>query len=484
MAKRKRTSDLNADLLAKGRRRRSAIAGTAAAQRGPHRRRNDLLPSLQIELRPIDEIAPPERNVRRLDPAQRARVRSSIETLGLCQPLLIDENGSIVDGVVRHSVAEELGLTEVPCIQIGHLSPAERRTLRLAINRIQERGGWDLEALTLEFSELIELDAPIDVTGFDPPEIDLILHDDAPLPFEPGGPVDPDPKARPISQAGDVWALGPHLLACGDARDPDVHVRLFSGSVLARLILTDVPFNVPISGHVTRGAHREFAMASGEMSEADFAEFNGDWLQASLANLVDGGLVASFIDWRSVELLLSVGRALGLQLLNLIIWSKDNAGMGSLYRSQHELLPLWKHGTAAHRNNVELGRHGRHRSNVWTYPGASSMSADARRGLRYHPTVKPVALLEDALLDVTSRGDVVIDPFLGSGSTLIAAERTGRICRAIEIDPLYVDVAIRRWMAVTGGQPELVCGSPARPRRRALALPAPCLPTLRSRASR
>ncbi len=217
-----------------------------------------------------------------------------------------------------------------------------------------------------------------------------------------------------------------------------------------RLLLTDEPYNVPIAGNVTKLQHREFMMASGEMSEQQFAVFNERWLSAALPYMVEGGVIGTFIDWRGQFIVQAAATHLGLTPLNFIVWAKTNAGMGSLYRSQHELLPLFKKGSAAHVNNIQLGKHGRWRSNLWTYPGASSVGSDARRGLVEHPTVKPTAMLEDALLDLTHRGDIVLDPFLGSGSTLIAAERTARICYGVEIDPLYVDVIIRRYEAVTG----------------------------------
>ena len=211
-----------------------------------------------------------------------------------------------------------------------------------------------------------------------------------------------------------------------------------------------------IAGNVTGGRHREFAMASGEMTDAEFLAFNEAWMAAVLPYLCDGGVFGTFIDWRGSPTVHSAATKLGLVPLNLIVWAKTNAGMGSLYRSQHELLPLFKKGTASHVNNVELGKRGRWRSNVWTYPGASSLGSDARRGLKDHPTVKPTAMLEDALLDLTNRSDIVIDPFLGSGSTLIAADKTGRVCRGVELDPLYVDVIVRRYEATTGNPAVLV----------------------------
>ena len=246
-----------------------------------------------------------------------------------------------------------------------------------------------------------------------------------------------------------MFELGPHLLLCGDATAPSVFERLM-GADKARLVLTDEPFNVKIGGHVTGGDHREFVMASGEMSDAGFLEFNRDWISALLPYLVDGALFATFIDWRGLPIVHAAATGLGLNAINLIVWGKTNAGMGSLYRSQHELLPLFKSGSAAHVNNIALSRRGRHRSNLWVYPGASSLGSDARRGLKEHPTVKPTALLEDALIDLTNRGEIVLEPFGGSGSMLIACERTGRCCRCLELDPLYVDVIIRRYQELPG----------------------------------
>jgi DNA modification methylase len=253
-----------------------------------------------------------------------------------------------------------------------------------------------------------------------------------------------------VARVGDVFVLGRHRLACGDATDGQVWRRLMDGEEQARLLLSDEPYNVKIKGHVSGSGHREFAMASGEMSDAEFAAFNDGWIGVALPWLCDGAVLGTFIDWRGYPTVHAAAVKAGLIPLNLIVWGKTNAGMGSLYRSQHELLPLFKKGSAPHVNNIMLGQRGRHRSNLWTYPGASSLGSDARRGLQDHPTVKPTAMLEDALLDMTNRGDIILDPFLGSGSTLIACEKTGRICRGLELDPLYADVIIRRFEALTG----------------------------------
>jgi DNA modification methylase len=320
--------------------------------------------------------------------------------------------------------------------------------LRLAVNRLGEKGSWDIGELEAEFKELIIADAPIEISGFGSDEIDQVVIGEDEDGCETGD-LAPLPGASAIAQVGDLFLLGPHRLICGDATDPAVVKRLMRIDVV-RMVFTDEPFNVAIGGYVTGGDHREFVMASGEMTDAQFLEFNQRWMDAVLPHLVDGGILGTFIDWRGLPIAHAAATALGLTALSLVVWAKTNAGMGSLYRSQHELLPLFKKGAASHVNNISLGKRGRHRTNLWTYPGASSLGSDARQGLQDHPTVKPTAMLQDALIDLTNRGEIVLDPFLGSGSTLIAAENTGRVCCGVELDPLYVDVIIRRYEAETG----------------------------------
>jgi DNA modification methylase len=411
-------------------------------------RRNDILPRLELSSIPIADLRPSSRKVRKLDPGHVREVASSISILGFCDPLLVGHDNDLINGEARYEAARQLGLDPIPCVRVGHLSPEEQRVLRLAVNRLTEKGQWDLDALKIEFEELIVTDAPIEIIGFSVAEIDQIVLADAADGLE-RGPLEPE-QAAATSQLGDIFQLGPHRIICGSATDPSTLSALMNSDNPARLILTDEPYNVRISGHVTGGAHREFAMASGEMSDAEFLAFNTAWINAVLPYLRDGGVFGTFIDWRGYPTVFAAASNQGLSPLNLIVWAKTNAGMGSLYRSQHELLPLFKNGTAPHLNNVELGKTGRWRSNVWTYPGASSLGSDARRGLKDHPTVKPTAMLEDALLDLANRGDIVLDPFLGSGSALIAAENAGRVCRGVELDPLYVDVIARRYEAVTG----------------------------------
>jgi DNA modification methylase len=335
--------------------------------------------------------------------------------------------------VARLEAAKLLGLSSVPCIRVDHLDETEQRLLRLAVNRLGEKGVWDLGELEAEFKELVIADAPIEISGFGADEVEQFVNE---VNQDGQEAVDLAPPAgSAIARRGDLFRLGTHCLICGDATDPTV-IRRLMGRDVARLVFTDQPFNVAIGGEVTGGKPREFVTASGEMTDAQFLDFNQKWIDAVLPYLVDGGILGTFIDWRGLPIVHASATALGLTPLDLVVWAKANGGMGSLYQSRHELLPLFKKGSASHVNNLSVGKRGRHRTNLWTY-------------LQVHPTVTPTAMLQDALIDLTNRGEIILDPFLGSGSTLIAAENTGRVCRGIELDPLYVDVIIRRYEAAT-----------------------------------
>jgi DNA modification methylase len=444
-------ADLTEQLKAKGRARRQGLARASQIDPASRAKRNDILPDLKLVHIAVVDLKISHRKTRKHSAEQLHMIMQSITLLGFCAPLLVAKGNLVIDGEARLEVALQMGLTHLPCIEIGHLTPAELRCLRLAINRLSEKGEWDVASLKLEMEELIVLDAPVTLVGFSSDEIDQIILDDSTRPIEKG-PLEPDCSIVPVARLGDVFQLGTNRLICGDATNPATYQALFSGQeeVKARLVFTDEPYNVKISGHVSGSDHREFAMASGEMSDAEFLGFNKAWMAAAIPHLCDGGLMGTYIDWRGLDIVHSAATSLDLVQLNLIVWAKTNAGMGSLYRSQHELLPFYKKGKASHINNIQLGKNGRYRSNLWTYPGASSLGSDARRGLKDHPTVKPTAMLIDALLDVTNRGDIVIDPFLGSGSTLIAAQKTGRSCFGIELDPIYVDLIIKRFEAETG----------------------------------
>jgi hypothetical protein len=342
-------SSLGDQLRRKSRNRREHQELMAAAS-SARPRRNDMLPRLELSYVRLEELRPSARKLRKLDPAHGPEVASSIGALGFCDPLLISRGNELVHGEVRYEAAKQLGLDRVPCVRVEHLSPAEQRVLRLAVNRLVEKGQWDLDALKIEFEELVLLDAPIEIAGFSPDEIDHVILGDASDGLEQG-PLEPD-SAVAVARIGDVFQLGPHRIVCGDATDPAVLARLLEGEAPARLVLTDEPYNVKIAGNVTGGRHREFAMASGEMTDPEFLAFNGAWIASALPYPCSGGVLSTFIDWRGLPTVHLAAAKHGLVPLNLIVWAKTNAGMGSLYRSQHELLPLFKKGTAPHVNNV------------------------------------------------------------------------------------------------------------------------------------
>ncbi|MBN9315279.1 MAG: ParB N-terminal domain-containing protein [Devosia sp.] len=406
-----------------------------------------------MEYWPTANLRPGPR-IRKHPEAQIERIRASIRRYGFLCPPLIEPTGEIIAGVARVEAARRAGYDELPVLVASNLSAADIRAYRIADNRLAEMSSWDRDVLKLEFEGILEIDNTFDLqfTGFDTAEIDLVLN---PVSSEEQqGPDDeaPAPNAIAISRVGDVWRLGEHRLVCGDALSSETFDVLMGGET-ARLVLSDVPYNVPVDGHVGglgKKQHREFVQASGEMTPDEFEDFLREAIVVMAANLVDGGVVGLFIDWRSVETMLRVGRELGLRLLNLIVWNKSNGGMGSLYRSKHELLCLFKKGKASHVNNVMLGAKGRYRTNVWDYAGVNTFGAGRMADLEAHPTVKPVAMIADAIMDLTNRSELVIDSFVGSGTTIVAAQKTGRIARCTELDPLYVDVAIRRFRSRFG----------------------------------
>jgi DNA modification methylase len=415
---------------------------------------------LKIVYRHIDELKLDPANPRRHSKKQVRQIANSVDHFGFNVPILIDRHGNVIAGHGRLLAAKLLGMTEVPTLCLDHLTPAQARAFMIADNRLTENSAWDdrLLAQQLKDLSLLGVDFDIEVTGFEMGEIDLRI---ASL-DEPCGPSD-DPAdvlpetstSQPISKIGDLWWLGGHRVLCGNAVDSAAFAALMGGD-RAAMGFTDPPYNVEIDGHAGGcGAvhHRPFPMASGEMDGSQFIGF----LRAAFRNLAefsdDGSLHYVCMDWRHVDEVMAAGREVYAELKNLCVWVKDNAGMGSLYRSQHELVFVFKHGRSGHRNNVRLGGFGRNRSNVWRYPGVNSFARSGAEGnlLALHPTVKPVALVADAILDCSARGDIVLDVFLGSGTTVIAAERTGRRCYGVELDPAYVDTIIRRWQALTGG---------------------------------
>jgi DNA modification methylase len=371
------------------------------------------------------------------------------ETIKFLMPILIDAKGEIVAGEIWYHVAKFLELPEVPIIRVLQMSPAQIRAYRIAEQRLQEQAPWDEQALGLVFKDLSDqdLDFSLELTGFSTTEIDLLVEGVEQDSTDPdAGHEAPTPEAGlPVSKSGDTWIMDNHHVHCGNSLDCRSYQAVL-GNAKAALVITDPPYNVAISGHVGGNGdiqHREFAMASGEMKPAEFIDFLAAICELLVRFSADGSLHCIFMDWRHATELLTAGNASYARLINVCAWVKKNGGMGSFYRSRHELVFVFKNGTAPHRNNIELGKHGRNRTNVWEY-GASTVSGAS-------PMIKPVQMIADAIRDCSARGDILLDPFLGSGSSLIAAERTGRVLRGIEMDPRYVDVTIRRWQRHTGG---------------------------------
>ena len=403
----------------------------------------------QVTCQPIAALVPWTRNARTHTKKQIRQIADSIDQFGFTNPVLIDEAGTILAGHGRVAAAKLLGLTEAPCVRLDHLSADEKRAYVLADNKLALNAGWDEDLLAAELGVLLsaDLDFDIGLTGFSIPEIDTTLA--AVKPEEPGNPEDDviHDKAPCRVSLGDIWQLGSHRLICGDALDPNVVTALMGGEQ-ARMVFTDPPYNVPIAGHVSgagKTQHREFAMACGEMDRDEFTGFLKTAFTRLVAHSLDGSIHYICMDWRHLPEILAAGEAVFTELKNLIVWVKDNGGMGSFYRSRHELILAFKHGTAAHTNTFELGQHGRYRTNVWQYRGVNTRWPGRREELTLHPTVKPVQLIADAIRDVSGRGEIVLDLFGGSGSTLIVAEKTGRRARLCELDPIYCDRILARW---------------------------------------
>ena len=409
---------------------------------------------LTIVYRSPSELVPDPRNARTHPKQQIEQIKNSIQAFGFTNPILTDAGLQIIAGHGRLLAAKSLALDQVPVIIIDGLSDAQKRALRIADNKIALNAGWDLEILQQELSELATIDVTIDptLTGFTTGEIDVILKGSD----DPDDEAIPPIPAIPRTKLGDIWRLGEHRVGCGDCRDQGFVRRVVGDGATIDAAFMDPPYNVRIGGHaVAKGSHREFAMASGEMSEAEFRQFLTETLQTAVAVSRDGSVHFICMDWRHMDDISAVGHELYGALLNLCVWNKSNAGMGSLYRSKHELVFVYRVGSAPHLNNVELGKHGRNRTNVWDYASVNSLRGSRKEDLALHPTVKPVGLVADAIQDVTRRGDLVLDLFLGSGTTLLAAERTARKFRGVELDPGYVDVAITRWSDRTGQEPVL-----------------------------
>jgi DNA modification methylase len=412
--------------------------------------------SLDVIYLPATAIKPSPHAARQHSRAQRRKLKAIVRHFGQVAPLLVDgATGTLIDGHAVFDALVELGHDEIAVVRLENRSESEIRALRLALNRVAQDTVWDDAKLRGEFEYLVNVGFELDLTGFDAVEIDMSLSIDAPIAnvVEEEALDDFEPTGRPaVAQPDDVFVLGDHKIGCGDARNA-YFIRDIVADKTVACVFSDPPYNVPIHGFVSglgKIRHREFAMANGEMPRDQFVAFLCETVAAIKPVLADGAILYLCMDWRHGGDLCEAAGLNGLEQKNLCVWVKSNAGMGSFYRSQHELIYVFKHGDAPHQNNFGLGAGGRSRSNVWNYRGVNAFGKDRMDLLGIHPTVKPVAMIADALRDVSRRGDIVLDSFLGSGSTLIAAEETGRLCIGVELDPLYVDVAIRRWQKRTG----------------------------------
>jgi DNA modification methylase len=414
-----------------------------------------------IKGRPIDALKPYARNARTHSKKQIEQIAASIKRFGFVNPVLIGDDGSIIAGHGRVEAARLLGRKTVPTLELAHLSATERRAYILADNKLALYAGWDNELLAIELQGLLDENFDLELTGFNIAEIDFILEDAASANPDASDAADdevPDIVGPAVSLRGDIWLLGRHKLLCGDAQDPQCFQRLV-GHELVDLLFTDPPYNVKTDGSVCglgSVKHREFAFASGEMNEAEFTDFLRTTLGHASATLRDGAIAFVCMDWRHMGEMLAAGKHAFTELKNLIVWNKSNGGMGAFYRSKHELIFVFKKGTAPHTNTFGLGETGRYRTNVWDYAGISSIGPRRDEELAMHPTVKPVALVGDAIKDCSRRGEIILDCFGGSGSTLISAEKTGRRARLTEYDPLYCDTIVRRWQKQSGKQAVLV----------------------------
>ncbi len=436
----------------RSRRRLKGNVGRVKADSHAAVARNDASPKLRSERWPLDRLKDADRRTRRTSPAQLERVTRSVSQFGVVKPVIISTEGKIIDGHNLVEVARRMGLAEIECVIIEHLSKEELRLARLALNRIQETGEWDLDELSDEFEELQALDFDLTLSGFGAAEMDLLLDQGTALAGLDDG-VPAKPKAA-VSQSGDLWLLEQHRLLCGDALDPANYGLLLAGRQID-CAFSDPPYNIKIEGVVSglgKKKHKDFAMGVGEMTDDQFRTFLADYLKRCKEHASPGAVIFACMDWRQVDLLMFAGRDAGLLRINKAIWNKGTGGMGSLYRSAYEEVVVFCTEPSSATNNVLLGKTGRNRTNVWTYAGANRKGSSAGKALGDHPTPKPVELVADALLDVTRRGDLVFDPFMGSGTTLIAAEATGRIACGIDLDPGYVDVTIARWQQMTGKQ--------------------------------
>lgn len=406
----------------------------------------------ELKVVPLSNLTPAKGNARTHSKRQVEQITQSIRQFGMISPIIIDAKSEIIAGHARVLAAKQAGLDRVPVLRVEHLTPAEVRAYRLADNKLAENAGWDRKLLSVELQDLKlalpEIGLSVALTGFGTAEVDQIFTDLLPVTLAAPAPRLPE---KPTCRLGDLFVLGNHRLYVGDARLEDSYTALLDGKK-ADMAFLDPPYNVAIQGHAGgRGAikQREFVCASGEMSEQQYRKFLIDSLTETAAHMRDGAITYVCMDWRHLRAALDAGEQAYDELKNICVWRKTNQGQGSFYRNQHELVLVYKTGTATHVNTFELGQHGRTRTNVWTYPGANGFRKDREKDLKLHPTVKPLALIADTIKDCSNHGDIILDSFCGAGTTMLAAEQLGRRAFCIELDPLYADATILRWQQMT-----------------------------------
>ena len=408
-------------------------------------------PNLEIKYVEIEKLKKYDKNAKIHTSKQISKLVSSMKKFGVVTPILVDRNFTIIAGHGRLEALKNLNYNKIPVIMLENLSESQVRAYRLADNRIAEEAKYNSDILKIELSELtIEDEIEIIDTGFDVAEVDAIILDNYGVKTEKTDKAD-EIKSLEIEhkvKIGDIWQLGNHLLLCGNSTEIISYEELMNNEK-ADLIITDPPYNVPIKGHVCKTKHNEFEMASGEMSEEEFTNFSENFMKNLVKFSKNGSLHYLFIDWRGLNIFLKVGSKIYSELKNICVWNKILAGMGSFYRSQHELVCVYKNGKQPHVNNIELGKNGRYRTNVWDCKGVNSANPKSLELLKLHPTVKPVGLLHEIILDSSSIGDIVLDIFGGSGSTLLACEKAKRKARIIEISPKYCDLIIHRYKEQT-----------------------------------
>ena len=417
---------------------------------------------MEIKSVKIEEIKQNRKELRKFTDSEIEITTKVVKRFGFQVPIIIDNKNQVVLGAALLKAALNLNMEEVPVVEVQNLSEKELNTFTIAINKISMMGELDLENFAYDIQELlfdIDLNLTPEELGFSSIEMDNLLFTCG---FEDGDDKEDTPivkdieKVNVVAKIGDIIKLGRHILYCGDALQEESYQKLI-GDEKADLVITDPPYNVKIQGNVTKQKqHKDFVQASGEMTPEEFTKFLNNAFSRLKNFSTPSSLHYIFMDWKHLQEVQSATKDVYDKLLNICVWNKLKGGMGSFYRSQHEFCLVYKNKAGSYCNNIELGKNGRNRTNVWDYPGMSTSNKQAKKLRELHPTVKPVAMLMDIMLDASNYGDLVLDCFGGSGSTLMAAQECGRRARIIEISPEYCDIIIHRWEELTGEKHEIV----------------------------